>query len=283
MLERKISANTLVTHDLQAGKSVIDPSKVRRSILAQSKRANVGHIGSALSIVEILCAIYGSAMRIGAEHADRDRFVLSKGHAVLALYCVLKEMGVIDEAQLDTFCGNGSLLGGHPEHALGPIDFTTGSLGQGLTYAVGCALAAKRQGSERKVYAVISDAECNEGCMWEAAMFAAHHRLDNLFVCLDFNGQQALGYTREVLDQTNIAERWRAFGWDTVSVDGHDVKSLTSALSSAADGNGAPHMIVANTTFGKGVSFMHNKIEWHYFPLNETQFAQAIQEVGGPQ
>jgi len=256
---------------------MLTPNAIRQIILEQSKRAHVGHIGSALSITEIITALYRDVLNIPDPNADdRDRFVLSKGHAALALYAVLYLKGWITQEQLDTFCGNDSQLGVHPEHFLNGIDFSSGSLGHGLSIGAGAALAAKIRDATYRVYVLISDAECNEGSIWEAAQFAAQHRLTNLVTILDFNRQQAFGYTKDVLNQDNVAERWQAFGWHTISVDGHDTAALTAAMQPNAEEK--PTLVIANTTFGKGVSYMENQIKWHYFPMNDEEYAQARQE-----
>ncbi len=258
----------------------MNPSALRKIILDQSKRAHVGHIGCALSVVEIIASIYNAIRVNHPSDPDRDRFVLSKGHAALALYAALHLRGLISREQLDTFHGDDSLLGVHPEHELPGIDFSSGSLGQGLSMGAGAALAAKLQNSPRRVFAVMSDGECNEGSVWEAAMFAAHHKLGNLVAIIDLNGQQAFGYTQDVCAIPNMAERWRAFGWDTQEVDGHDTAALAAGLERCFAAGEYPHVIVARTTFGKGVSFMENQIKWHYLPLTDDEFAQATAEVG---
>lgn len=252
---------------------------VRRLILELSHQAHVGHIGPCLSVVEILTALYFQVLRVSApDAADRDRFVLAKGHAALALYCVLRLKGVLGEAELRGFLKDGSLLGVHPEHAVPGVDFSTGSLGQGLSLGVGSALAAKMQRSNRRTFVLVSDAECNEGALWEAAMFAAHHKLSNLTVVVDLNGQQALGYTRDVLDLEPYAPRWQAFGWDPVEVDGHDEGALAQALSAPAPSE-RPRVVLARTLSGKGVSFMERQVAWHYLPMTDAQYAQALQEL----
>lgn len=255
--------------------------EIRRTIIDQSMRAGVGHIGSSLSIADIVAALYGEVLRIGEPaEPERDRFVLSKGHAVLALYAALAATGRIDPALLATYCADGSELGTHPEHALPGVDFSTGSLGQGLSLAAGAALAARRQGSPRRVFALLSDAECNEGSIWEAAMFAAHHRLANLVAIVDVNGQQALGYTQDVMDPGPPARaRWEAFGWDVHEPDGHDVEALARTISALDMHDERPHVLLAHTTFGKGVSFMEARIEWHYLPLTAELHAQACGEL----
>lgn len=260
--------------------------------MEQSRRANVGHIGSSLSVVEILCAVYEALRVNGLGDPDRDRFVLSKGHAALGLYATLSIAGFLSPADLATFCGENSLVGTHPEVGLPGIDFSTGSLGQGLSMACGAALAARMQRSERRVFCLLSDAECNEGSVWEAAMFAAHHKLGHLMAIVDVNGQQALGLTRDVLDQSNPAERWRAFGWRVEEVDGHSLDELRMAIQNQEDQFGKPTVVLARTVIGKGVYFMEqgdsitqshippNPVNWHYLPMSDREFQLAIQALG---
>jgi len=256
---------------------------VRRVVIDQSRRANVGHIGSALSIAEMLAALYaGPLADVNANDPDRDRFVLSKGHAALGFYGALHARGRLSAEQLDSFCGDGTELVGHPEFQLADVDFSTGSLGQGLSMATGAALAARIAGSSRCVYALLSDAECNEGSVWEAAMFAAQQRLARLTILIDVNGQQALGYTKDVLDLEPLADRWESFGWSVQEVDGHDVGAIMSALAAGdTDGDPRPHVILCRTTFGKGVSFMESKIEWHYLPMSDQEYGLAVGELDG--
>src|SRR6478752_2363917 len=236
--------------------------RIRRIVIEQSKRANVGHIGSSLSVADSLGTLYAGVLRgEGPDDPERDRMVLSKGHASLALYGALHECGVIGAAELASFCVDGSRLGTHPDHVLPGVDFSTGSLGHGLSLATGSALAARLSGSARRTFVLMSDAECNEGSVWEAVMFAAHHRLGNLVVVVDVNGQQALGYTRDVLDLTPLEERWRAFGWDVHTVDGHDCGALRGVIDGLSTGRGQPHVLLAQTVFGHGVSFMEREIE----------------------
>jgi transketolase len=254
--------------------------ELRKIVLNQAKRAHVGHIGSALSIADILAALYSGAMRIDdPDDPERDRFVLSKGHAALALYAALHLRGWLSEDALNRYCTDGTLLGVHPERELRGIDFSTGSLGQGMSYAAGAALAARLQGSSRRVFCLVSDAECDEGILWEAVMFAAHHQLSNFVVIVDLNGQQALGYTRDVLDLSPLAARWSAFGWDVREVDGHNVSEMNTVIHSLNTRSGPPHVLIAHTTFGKGVSFMENQIRWHYLPMTDDEFQQALQEI----
>jgi len=272
-------------------RDAVSPKRIRRIVLTLSRRANVGHIGSCLCVAEILSALYSHLLRAAAPRdPERDRFVLSKGHAGLALYAALHLKGWISEAQMETFCGDNTLLGVHPEAAVPGVDFSTGSLGQGLSMAVGAALAARLQGSARRVFCLISDGECNEGSIWEAAMFAAHHLLSNLQVVVDRNGVQAFGRTRDVSDAANLADRWRAFGWHVAQVDGHSVPALVAALQEAPD-IAAPRILLANTTFGKGVSYMEQGLpltqrhipvqpfNWHYLPMSDDEYRIAMEEV----
>jgi transketolase len=268
----------------------ISPKEMRKKVLFQSKRANVGHIGSCLSIVEILCALYGGVLRSnGPKDPDRDRFILSKGHAGLALYVALFLKGWLSESELDTFCGESSRLGVHPEAALPGVDFSTGSLGQGVSMAVGAALAARIQRSDRRIFCLISDGEFNEGSVWEAAMFAAHHRLSNLTLIADLNGQQAYGLTRDVCNLDNITQRWEAFGWNATEVDGHSLEALSAALTSIDEHK--PRIILARTIFGRGVWYMEQgvpltqkhlsvqAINWHYLPMSDAEFEIAIESI----
>jgi transketolase len=248
-------------------------------IIQRSLASRVGHIGSALSIVEIMAALWGRILRRPASASpDRDRFVLAKGHAALALYAAMRYRGLIDEETFNSFCADGSLLGVHPERGLPGVEVATGSLGQGLSVACGLAYALKRRRSPARVFVVLSDAECNEGQVWEAASFAAHHALDNLAAVIDLNGMQAMGPTRAILNMAPMAERWRAFGWRADDVDGHDEQALVEALASAT-GRGLPTVLIAHTVMGKGISFMENRLEWHYRNLTPELAEQALEEL----
>jgi transketolase len=253
---------------------------IRRIVLEQSMRAGVGHIGSALSVADIVAAVYGGVLDAADPHdPDRDRFVLSKGHASLAVYAALHLRNWLSHEQLSTYCADGTRLGTHPEPGVAGIDFATGSLGHGLPLATGAALAARLDGSARRTFCLLSDAECNEGSVWEAVMFAAHHRLSNVVAIVDLNGQQALGYTKDVLDLSPHTARWTAFGWDAHEVDGHDPVAISESIRGLDVESGLPHVLVAHTVFGKGVSFMESSIEWHYLPMTDGQFERALQEV----
>jgi transketolase len=254
--------------------------ELRRIIITEAKRAGVGHIGSALSIADIMVALYGHVLRIPAlDDPERDRFVLSKGHAALALYGALYLKEWITRQELSTYCGEGTRLGVHPEHLLHGVEFSTGSLGQGLSFGVGAGLAARLQGSARRIFVLLSDAECNEGSVWEAIMFAAHHRLANIIAIVDVNGQQAFGYTQQILDLSPLADKWKTFSWDVHEVDGHNVQQMTGIIDGLDTKNGSPHVLIARTIFGKGVSYMENKIKWHYYPMSDQEYQNALREI----
>lgn len=255
-------------------------SELRRIILEASKRANVGHIGSALSVTDIMAVLFSTAMYMpGADDPHRDRFILSKGHAALALYAALHLKGIVEYDKILTYCQDGSLLGVHPEHHLAGIDFSTGSLGHGLSIGAGVALASRLRGTLFRSFVLVSDAECNEGSLWETVMFAAHHKLSNLVAIVDNNGQQAFGKTADVLDMNPLGEKWRAFGWNVYEVDGHDVETLETTLRNLDTMSGPPNVIVAHTICGKGVSFMEGRIDWHYLPMSDQQYQSAMVEI----
>jgi transketolase len=268
--------------DRNGRREPVSAYEISRIVLEQSMRANVGHIGSALSVSGILAALYGGALKVSRpDDADRDRFILSKGHAALALYAALYLRGFLSPADLQTYCADGSLLGVHPDSELTGVDFSTGSLGHGLPIAAGAAIAARMQGSRRRSFALLSDAECNEGSVWEAVMLAAHLKLSNLVAIVDLNGQQALGYTRDVVSLDPLAEKWRAFGWDVTEVDGHDVPGLVKTIGALDTRTGPPHVLIAHTVFGNGVSFMRGEIKWHYLPMSDPEYEQALEEIKG--
>lgn len=258
----------------------ITPYRIRRIIIEESKRAHVGHIGSALSVADIIASLYNGVMHVpGVDDPLRDRFILSKGHAALALYAALHLKGFVTADEIHGYCSDSGLCGVHPEHHLCGIDFSTGSLGHGLAVGAGVALAARMCGEHFRCFVLVSDAECNEGSLWETVMFAGHHRLANLVAIVDDNGQQALGKTKDIIDLHPLGDKWRAFGWNVREVDGHDVGALTEAFRALRDRGDAPGVVVARTISGKGVSFMEGKVEWHYLPLSDDQYALAIAEL----
>ncbi len=256
-------------------------------VLQTAYDAGKGHLGSALSIVEIVAAVAPRLRGLATSDRSRDRFVLSKGHAALAWYATLAQLDVIGADTLATYGAVGSLLCTHPDPELPGVDFLTGSLGQGISYAVGSALAAKRAPKPWSTYAVLSDSELGEGVTWESALIAAHHKCGSLSVVLDLNGQQALGFTRDVLDTAAAPAAWRAMGWHVTEVDGHDVDAIGAALDTPAElRGGRPHLVVARTVAGKGVDFMEGRVEWHYLPMTAEHYALALAQqpsyAGGP-
>jgi transketolase len=251
---------------------------MRRWIIEQSFASQVGHVGSCLSVVEIMSALWCGVMKsAGTAERDRDRFILSKGHAALALYCALRWKGLINEDTFHTYCANGSDLGGHPLHRLAAVELSTGSLGQGLSVACGLAYGLRHTNSPARVFVLLSDGECNEGQVWEAAMFAAHHQLTNLCVVVDHNGSQCMGRTSDVL-RADLVGIWRAFGWDVGSIDGHSIEQLLVSFDGIAAFQ-KPRAVVADTVLGKGISFMEHRFEWHYRNLDPDLKAAALDEL----
>jgi transketolase len=257
--------------------------RIRRQCILMTHRANASHIGSCLSAVDILATLYGRVLRYDPHRPDwpdRDRFILSKGHACAALYAVLAECGFFPRDWLETYYQNGAHLAGHATHKGVPgVEVSTGSLGHGLSLATGMALAAQRDGRPSRAFVVVSDGECDEGSTWEAALFAPHHRLDNLIVIIDYNKIQSLGRVKEVIDLDPLAEKWRAFGWATREIDGHNLKALDDALSHLPCEPGRPTCVVAHTVKGKGVSFMEDKLQWHYTAPKGDELTQALAEL----
>lgn len=246
-------------------------------------RAKTSHIGSSLSVAEILAVLYGHVLHVDPDDPTwpgRDRLIFSKGHASAALYASLAERGFFPVSWLDDFCADGSPLGGHVSwHGVPGVDAATGSLGHGLSIAAGVALAGKRDGREYRVFAILSDGECDEGSTWEAALFAPHHALDNLIAIVDYNKIQSLDFVGRTLALEPFAEKWRAFRWAVREVDGHDVAQLEEVLSGAPVEGGQPTCVIAHTVKGKGVSFMENDVLWHYRPPSEDELNRALAEL----
>ncbi|NBR27527.1 MAG: transketolase [Betaproteobacteria bacterium] len=240
---------------------------LRRRIVEVMNNAGRGHLASAFSLVEILRVLYDSTLHIDPAKPllpERDRFILSKGHGCLALYVLLADKGFFPAEELRTFCRFDSMLGGHPEPCVPGVEISTGSLGHGLPVAVGMALHAKFVRSPHRVFVVLGDGECNEGSVWEAAMAASKHRLDNLVALVDFNKHQSYGSTREVLDLEPFADKWRSFGFAVREADGHDVAALEKTLTDLPGEQGKPTVIICHTVKGKGISFTENNLKWHH-------------------
>ncbi len=256
--------------------------KIRVLSLKMTTNTQSGHPGGSLSEADILAVLYFYKMNFNASDPSdpkRDRFVLSKGHACPGLYAALCLKGVIPESELWHFREINSLLQGHPERKTPGIETISGSLGQAFSVASGMALAAKMDGKKHKVYALVGDGEIQEGIVWETAMFAGFHKLNNLIVIIDRNGCQNDGYTKDIMNVEPVAEKFKAFGWSTVEINGHDLQQIASALEQAEKSD-KPFAIVAKTVKGKGVSFMENDPQWHGKALSQEQLEQALKELG---
>jgi transketolase len=264
--------------------SVETARAVRADILRMTNAGRSSHVGSGLSCADILTVLYSRVLDVDPtdpDRADRDRFVMSKGHAGAALYAVLAEHGFFARDMLAQHYQNGSLLSGHVSHIGIPgVELSTGSLGHGLSVAAGMAWRARQRGLGWRAFALLSDGECDEGSVWEAVLFAAHHKLSNLVAVVDYNKLQSLTTTQETLALEPFADKWRSFGWDVTEVDGHDHDRLAAALSvpRGADA-GPPRCVLAHTTKGKGVSFMEDRVLWHYRPPSDDELAAALAEV----
>jgi len=257
--------------------------QIRINSLQMVHRAKASHIGSALSISDIIAVLYGRVLRLRAEEPswpERDRFILSKGHACVAVYAALAERQFFPKTELLNYGRDHSPLMNHISHKVPGVEFSTGSLGHGLPFGVGKALAAKRRAAGWRTFVVLSDGELGEGSNWEAIMFAAHHRLDNLVGIVDYNKLQSLTTVDQTLRIEPLADKFQAFGWAAKEVDGHDHAELAAALDPTAVPRGRPLMLIAHTTKGKGVSYMENKVEWHYRTPNDQQLAQALADLG---
>lgn len=248
--------------------------------MAYKSGKNGSHLGGGLSAIEIFAVLYGSILNYDPQNPDdkhRDRLIVSKGHCVLAYYPALKYAGFISQEDLDSFETDGSHFHGHALRDLSNgIEFSGGSLSMGMSFAVGEALACKKEGLENRVFVIVGDGECDEGLIWEAAMSAANFKLNNLTVIVDCNKLQYDGLTKDVMNNSPLADKFKAFGFDCYEVDGHDCRQLQEALSKTSD---KPTCVIANTIKGKGVSFIEGKRDWHHHTLTEEQYNQAVKEV----
>jgi transketolase len=256
--------------------------QIRINVLHMVHKANASHVGSCFSVADIVAVLYGACLNLRSDEpawSDRDRFILSKGHSGAAIYAALALKGFIPLEALESYGKDGSALMAHISHKIPGVEFSTGSLGHGLPFGTGKALAARKQAANWRVFTLLSDGEMDEGSNWEALMFAAHHRLDNLVAIIDYNKLQSLATVAKTLGLEPLAAKLQAFGWSVREVDGHDHDQIDQVLSCIPWEVGKPSVLIAHTTKGKGVDFMENKVEWHYRSPNEEQLAQALAEL----
>jgi transketolase len=253
-------------------------NEIRVKSLRMTSKAKASHIGSCLSVADIFATIYSGTAKISAESVNdprRDRVIVSKGHVAAAYYAVLESTGFIDFSELESYCQDGAMLGGHVSGRVNGVELSTGSLGHGLPYGVGLAFGLKASYPGTRVFVVMSDGELDEGTTWESALIANHHKLENLVVVVDRNNLQSLDTTENTLALEPLADKWRAFGWNVVECDGHDVEMLRAAMK-----NIGPLIILASTIKGMGVSFMKNSVAWHYRSPSEEELVGALNELG---
>ncbi len=257
--------------------------EIRKKIIKTMFNSRTSHLSSCLSCVDVLAVLYFKILKINPKepkNANRDRFILSKGHAVAALDATLVQRGFFSENVLSSYCKDGGKLAGHSTYNCVPgVEVSTGSLGHGLSMGIGMALAAKNDGKKYRVFVLMSDGECDEGSVWEAALFASHHKLDNLIGIIDYNKFQAFGKTNEVLNLEPLSKKWKDFGWEVIEINGHSFPEIEKAMSKIPFKKGKPNMIIAHTVKGKGVSFIENKLEWHYKNLTQEEYKLALKEL----
>lgn len=263
---------------------MLNARQLRKNILDMAFAGSTVHIGCAFSIVEILLVLYRDFLRypdLDSEHPDRDYLILSKGHGVMAQYACMKELGWLTQEDLDRYFADGTKLKGLSDSRVKGLEVTSGSLGHGFSVGLGMAFGAKLSTSGQKTYVVVGDGEINEGPIWEGAMFAAHHQVRNLMVIVDENGFQAMGRTSDVIDLGDIEEKFRSFGFDAATVDGHDELALRNAIHALWNlDSSRPKALIAKTIKGKGVSFMEDDNIWHYTRLNKDTHARAVAALG---
>lgn len=266
-------------------KPKFEPSALRKTVLEMAYAGSAVHLGCAFSIIELLSCLYRTHMRYDEQNPDdpmRDYLVLSKGHGVMAQYACLYELGWLQRGDIDSYFHDGSRLKGLSDAHVPGCEVTSGTLGHGLSVGTGLALAASRKKTGQKCYSLVGDGEINEGAIWEAMLFAAHAKLDNLMVIVDANGFQAMGTTDEVMQLGDLKAKFTAFNFDVLNVDGHDIEAISSSIKQLeCQKNGRPKALVAKTIKGKGVSYMENVNAWHYSRLNPDLYAQALRELSG--
>lgn len=258
--------------------------QIRRDAIEMTHISHGSHVGSVLSVADIVAVLYGKIAKYDINNPtweERDRIILSKGHAGAAIYAALAEVGFFDRELLKTHYANGSKLSGHVSHKeVHGVEHSTGSLGHGISVAAGIAMVAKRDGKNYNSYVIIGDGECDEGSVWEAALFASHYMLNNLIVIVDHNKMQSLDFCENTIKLEPFAKKWEAFGWNVLDIDGHNHEELEKAFNDAKQSTDKPTVIIANTIKGKGVSFMENDIIWHYRDPQGEDYINAMKELG---
>jgi transketolase len=258
-------------------------NRVRKHVIEMTHRGKSSHVGTSFSMIELLVVLYEEILNIRPSDPnweERDRFILSKGHGCAALYAVLAEKGYFPVDWLESYYLDGSPLPGHVTSSVPGVEVSTGSLGHGLSIANGMAITSKRDRAGWRVFTILSDGECDEGSIWEAALFAGNHELDNLTVIVDYNKIQALGYTEDVLNLEPFADKWKSFGWEVREIDGHNLSEVQEILDSVPFISGKPNCIIAHTIKGKGVSFMEGDLLWHYRSPQGSEYEDALKELG---
>lgn len=258
--------------------------ELRKAVFKAICKGGGGHIPASLSIVEILIVLYCDVLKIDPKSPKdpmRDRFILSKGHAGVSLYAILADRGFFDKKCIDTFGKCGTILGGHPDmHRVAGVEASTGALGHGFPFGVGVALAGKMDKKNYRVFVLVGDGECQEGSVWEAALFAPQHKLDNLTVIIDYNKLQAMDRLEKIVSLEPLVDKWRSFGWEAKEVDGHSIPELGDIFKSLPFISGKPNLIIAHTTKGKGISYMEEAPIWHYRLPNKEEMKIACEELG---
>lgn len=257
--------------------------RIRADAVMMTNLQRSGHIGSSLSMTDLLVVLFEKILKVDSKNPkdlNRDRFILSKGHAAAGLYSIMAEKGFFPREWLKTYyCDNGKLCG-HISHHVPGVEFSTGSLGHGLSVAVGMALDAKRRGRKHRIFCLMSDGDCNEGSTWEAVMFAAQHKLDNLIAIVDYNKVQALGFSKDIIDLEPFAEKVETFGWSVKEIDGHNFEQILNGLSTIPFEHGKPSFLIARTVKGKGISYLENTVASHYKCVADDKLKEAYTELG---
>ncbi|MBF0491228.1 MAG: transketolase [Deltaproteobacteria bacterium] len=262
--------------------SLILSKKIRKKTLEMVHKSKASHVGSCFSMADIISVLYTTVLRISPadiKNKNRDRFILSKGHAAAIMYALLGELDFFPKEELDTYCEDGSRLMGHISHYVPGVEVSTGSLGHGLPIACGMALAGKADSLDYRVFTLVSDGELDEGSNWEAILFAPHQKLDNLILIVDYNKIQSFGTVKDVLDLEPLKSKFESFGWVVKEIDGHSHKEIEDVFKLIPFNKGKPSVVIAHTVKGKGVSFMEDKLEWHYKSPNIEQLEKALKEL----